>query len=577
MNILGINAYHGDSAAAISKNGNLIAAAEEERFTREKHWAGVPINAIKYCLQVADIKISQVDYIVLSKNPFAHILDKIHTAILKSPFNILNRINANVNILTIRDYLNRALKGQSRIKPRIVYVEHHKAHIADAYYSSPFRDALILSCDGAGDMRTAMWALGQGDRIDMKGSIRFPHSLGFLYTAFTQFLGFLEYGDEYKVMGLAPYGRPNYTKEINEIVRIKKDGSFTLDLSYFNINKESVSMTWMNCRPNIGRLYSDKFIRYFGKPRLPGAPLDNFHKDIASSLQTVAEQIILNLLTNLKSRYKQKNLCLSGGIFANSVICGKISDLKVFDRIYVSYAPGDAGTAIGALTYFYNKKTRKRIRNTYNVFNGPMYDRQNIIEAIEASALNYEELSEDKMLDFVIGALIDKKIVGWFQGNMEFGYRALGDRSILAHPGYSEMRDILNIRIKNRESFRPFAPSVMKEHAAEFFHVNDDSPYMSFVAKVKEDKIDRVKAVTHVDNTSRVQTVAKEDNPLFYSLLERFYGKTGLPLLLNTSFNENEPMVNTPKEAIDCFLRTKMDILILGDFIIKGVKKGLTG
>lgn len=571
MNILGINAYHGDSSAAISRNDSLIAAAEEERFTREKHWAGVPVNAINFCLDNANLKLSDIDYIVLSKNPFAHILEKIYAVIQKNPSDTLNRINANVGILSIKNYLSKSLSAQNRIKAPIAYVEHHIAHIAGAYYASTFKSSLILSCDGAGDMRTTMWATAKENDIYIKGSIKFPHSLGFLYTAFTQFLGFPEYGDEYKVMGLAPYGKPNYANEIKKMISIKKDGSFTLDLSYFDINKESSSMTWTNCKPDIGRLYSDKLIESFGESRRRGELIDERHKDIAASLQAVLEEILLNLLTKLKSKYKEDNLCLTGGIFANSVVCGKISDLKFFNQIYVPYAPSDAGTVIGAIAYFYRKKRGQRLKNLYSPYSGPKYDKRHVKELLEFSSLKYEEFPSEQLLDYVVSALIDKKIVGWFQGKMEFGYRALGDRSILAHPGYAQIKDILNKRIKHREWFRPFAPSVMKEYVRDFFYMNDESPYMSFVAKVKEDRIDKIKAVTHVDNTARIQTVSKEDNPLYYSLLERFYKRTGLPLLLNTSFNESEPIVNSPKEAIDCFLRTKMDVLIMDNFVIEKV------
>jgi carbamoyltransferase len=569
MIALSMNSFHGDSSAGVLKDGKLIAAAEEERFARIKHWAGVPLKALQYCLGSAEATLGDVDYIVLSKNPFAHVAEKICAAVQESPPKTLKRVNANIGILSIKAYLREYFSYKNKIKARIVYVEHHKAHIAHGYYASPFKNSLILSCDGTGDMRTTMWGVARGNRIDIKGGIRFPHSLGFLYTAFTQFLGFPEYGDEYKVMGLAPYGKPVFKKEIQRIVKVKADGSFRLDTSYFDINKGRASMTWMNCRPRIGRLYSDKVIKFFGEPRKPRAPIDERHKDIACSLQLVLEEAVLNLLTKLKSRYEEENLCLTGGVSANSVLCGKISSLRLFNNVYVPPAPGDAGTAIGALAYFYYKKRGKRPEGMHSAFKGPSYTREEIKRAIEASPLKYEELPEDRMLDFTVKALMDKKIVGWFQGAMEFGYRALGARSILTHPGPAGMKDILNNRIKHRESFRPFAPSVMEEYASEFFYANDKSPYMSFVAKVKEDKADKIKAVVHVDNTARVQTVSKDENPLYHRLLERFYQRTGLPLVLNTSFNENEPIVNSPKEAIDCFLRTRMDVLIMNNFVVK--------
>jgi carbamoyltransferase len=569
MNILGINAYHADSSAAIVKDGILVAALEEERLRREKHWAGLPTGAIQYCLDAARLTLSQIDYIVLSKNPFAHLAQKLYQAIRMSPANTRQRINANIGLLSIKDYLARDLGFKDRIKARIIFVEHHKAHLACALYTAPFKDGLILSCDGTGDMRTTMWALAKEGRINIKGGISFPHSLGFLYTAVTQFLGFSDYGDEYKVMGLAPYGRPNYKDQLYRIIKVKNDGTFSLDLSYFNINQESASMGWLNCKPHITRLYSDKFIHHFDKPRLALESINNRHKDIACSLQVVLEEVILNLLKKLNVKFKQKNLFLSGGVFANSVICGKLSQLRVFSRIYVPPAPADAGTAIGAAAYFYYQKNKQLIKNMHSAFLGPEYTQEEIKKAIDERALKYKELSDDQMLDSVVGALINKKIVGWFQGRMEFGYRALGARSILAHPGLEQIRDILNKRIKNRESFRPFAPSIIEEQTPGFFCGNGPSPYMSFVAKARLDRADKIKAVVHIDNTARVHTVNKQDNPLFYRLLERFSQRTGLPLLLNTSFNENEPIVNSPLEAIDCFLRTKMDALAMGNVVIE--------
>lgn len=573
--ILGINAYHGDSSAVLIKDGKLLVAIEEERFRRVKHWAGFPSEAIKFCLKRLNIGIEDIEHIAISRNPLANFDAKLYYLITKVPNLsglIKDRFKNFVKISSIKDTLFRSLDINSKkIKAKFYFVEHHRAHISSAFYASPFSEAAIFSVDGFGDFVSTMWGVGFADVINVLKRVNFPHSLGILYTAVTQYLGFLNYGDEYKVMGLAAYGRPIYLDKFRKLLKINtSDGRFKLNLCYFLHQRLGTQMSWENTKPTMGRLYSEKFIFEFGPERLPNMPITQRHQDIASSLQAFLEEVETRLLDVLYRKTKLENLCIAGGVGFNSVANGKIVHRTRFKRLFVQPAAGDAGTALGAAFYVHHmilKKGRNYVMD--NVYLGTEYMDEEIEEALNEKDVRYKRYDEDILFSVVARLLAEGKIIGWFQGKMEFGPRALGNRSILADPRRQDMRKILNFRIKHREGFRPFAPSVLEEDAKEYFENIDTSPFMLLVFKVKEDKRRLIPAVVHCDGTARVQTVSQKTNPRFWKLLAEFKKITKVPILLNTSFNENEPIVSSPEDAIDCFLNTKMDVLVIGDYIVE--------
>jgi carbamoyltransferase len=583
MIILSINAYHGDASAAIVMDGRLVAAAEEERFSRIKHSAGFPQEAIKYCLKVAGLSIGDVDYIAIPRDPKARVWRKLYYG-LKIPALFARRLVA----LRKSQHIKGALAGifqidQNRIKARLVNVEHHRAHIASSFFVSGYEEALLFSADGLGDFASTMWGVGEGNKIRILGEVCFPHSLGLYYTAITQYLGFPNYGDEYKVMGLAAYGQPQYKAEFKKIITESSKTGFKLRLDYFLHHRKLVDMNFEGGYPSLEPLFSDYLEKRLGQQRRKSEPLQERHKDIAASLQARLEEVIFSLLNGVYKRSKshkghiRHKLCLCGGVALNCVVNGKIFEHTPFEEVYIPPAAGDAGLAIGAAYYLWHQLLdRPRGFVMEHAYWGPQYNAEVISYEL---GLMSEELTKQGCKITRIGdwgelccrvaqEIARGKIVGWFQGRMEWGPRALGSRSILVDPRRPQMKDILNKRIKHRETFRPFAPSVLEEKTGEYFEQSHPSPFMLFTYKVKPEKRDIIPAPTHVDGTGRVQTVSREQNPLFWRLIKEFEKITGVAVLLNTSFNENEPIVCSPHEALNCFLRTKMDTLVLENYLI---------
>lgn len=573
MYILGINAYHGDSSAALYRNGELIAATEEERFRRIKHWAGLPTEAIGFCLGEAGISLNEVDHICVSRNPMAKISRKAWYTLTSGVTlsNLKDRVSNTFNIRSLKADLSDAFGlPESDVRASVKFIEHHRSHIASAFHISPFEECAILSVDGMGDFTSTMRATGRGSRIRVLDSVSYPHSLGMLYTAFTQFLGFPHYGDEYKLMGLSPYGTPNYADKIlGTVVRQTKNGLFELNSAYFRHFKEGVAMSWNNGSPEIGPLFSETFVGAFGQPRQTGEELTQYHKDLAASVQEVTQQVIFAMAEDLHRKTGFKNLCITGGVAQNSVANGKVVANTSFDRLFVPPAGHDAGTASGAALYFWHH-IRKQPRNGYHPqpYTGIQFDNAAVEKELAARGIAYEKLEDREIYDRITDALINEGVVGWFQGRAEFGPRALGNRSIIADPRRDDAKSLLNHKIKKRESFRPFAPSILMEFVPEYFEQTDEVPFMEKVFQIRPEKRKIIPAVTHVNGSGRLQTVTRAVNPRYYDLIHTFYEKTGVPILLNTSFNENEPIVNTPAHAIECFLRTKMDMLVLENCVL---------
>jgi carbamoyltransferase len=569
---LGINAYHGDAAAAITKDGQLLAAVEEERFNRKKHCAGFPAESVRYCLEVANVPLEEIDHIGISRDPSAHLHKKVLFSLkrLKNlSGQIMERLANAAKVRDLRKELTSALGTSSELRAQFHNVEHHKAHMASCFFVSPFERAAILSIDGFGDFISTMWGVGEGTNMQVLGQVEYPHSAGIVYTATSQFLGFPKYGDEGKVMGLAPYGKPGYLTEFREILR-SDDCGFKLNLDFFRHDSEGVDMTWDNGSPTIGQIFSDKFIETFGSARLKDEPLTSRHEDIAASLQARLEEVSFEILRRLHDRTKLDRLCLAGGVAYNSVMNGKILLHTPFKELYIQPAAGDAGTAIGVCYYIYNSTLRQaRSYVMENPYTGPAFSNHDIASVLKKNGLAGREMSQRELTQTAAQTIADGKIVGWFQGRMEFGPRALGNRSIVVDPRRGDMKDILNARIKKREPFRPFAPSVLVERVGEYFDQTHPSPAMLMVYQVKAEKRSVIPAVTHVDGSGRLQTVSRRDNPLYYQLISDFEKLTGVPVVLNTSFNEDEPIVCNPQEAIECFQRTRMDSLFIGNYLVE--------
>ena len=577
MHILGINAYHGNASAALVREGRLVAAVEEERFNRVKYAAGFPLQAIRYCLAEAGITIEEVDHIAIPRDPWARLGTKLFYAI-RIPRLGLERAKVIARFAGIREELATALDvNPARIRARFHRVEHHRAHLASTFFVSPFETAAVLSADGLGDFASTMWATGQGDRLHVHGAIAFPHSLGMYYTAITQYLGFWKYGDEYKVMGLAAYGEPSYMDEFRRIVHAGDGPSFRLGLEYFSHHRNGTDMTWRESdkTPVLSRIFSSHLEQRLGPARTPGEPLERRHKDIAATLQACLEEVYFKLLNALYDRTKQKTLCLAGGVAFNCAANGKIFKRTPFERVYVQPAAGDAGLAVGAAYFVYHQVLgclRSFVMD--HAYWGPGHNQQRIRTALEEKQISNDrfhisELPEGLFTKEAAKHISKGKILGWFQGRMEWGPRALGNRSIIVDPRRPEMKDILNQRIKHREPFRPFAPSILEEATGAYFERSYPSPFMILACSVRPEKRDSIPAPTHVDGTGRLQTVSRQTNPLYWHLIKEFETLTGVPVVLNTSFNENEPIVCTPEEAIDCFLRTKMDVLVIGNYIVE--------
>lgn len=583
MIVLGLNAYHGDSAAALVKDGKLIAAAEEERFRRIKHWSGLPTEAMKWCLADAGLQLSDVDHIAINRNPKVNNLRRALYVLRKRPSLglILKRLRNIGRAGSFENAVEAAFPGD-KLRAEVHRVEHHLAHLASAFLVSDFEEAVCLSVDGFGDFASSAWGMGKGNDIQIDGRIYFPHSLGIFYSVITQFIGFPYFGDEYKVMGLAPYGEPKYLKEMRELVQVQSDGTFRLNLKYFRHHTEDVHYTWDNCCPEVGTLYKQAPMEaLFGPQREKGAALEQKHRDIARSAQAMYEEAFFAMLQTLHARYRCENLALSGGCAMNSVANGKVYLNSPFKRMYLPASAGDAGGAIGsAFVVALQGAAATPARSSRFVMDhayvGPQANDDEIKTLLDAR--NADILTEQctvRRLDdeaelcrFTATAITEGKVIGWFQGRMEWGPRALGNRSILGDPRRADMKDILNLKIKRRESFRPFAPSILREHVSEWFEQDDDVPFMMEVFQVRADKRAQIPATTHVDGSGRLQTVHQDTNPRYHSLIESYRQLTGVPMVLNTSFNENEPVVCTPQQALDCFLRTKMDVLVLNNWMI---------
>ncbi|CAN5775870.1 carbamoyltransferase [soil metagenome] len=625
--ILGINAYHGDSSAAIIRDGKLLAAVEEERFRRIKHWAGLPTESMKYCLQVAGIKFSDLEHIAINLDPkvnhgrrLLHVLRH-----LPSPRLLLARLLKLNKTATVRDAIAQAFPGET-MRAEVHHVEHHLSHLASSYLCSPFEEAVNLSVDGMGDFASAAWGLGRGQELTVDGRVYFPHSLGIFYSALTQYIGFPHYGDEYKVMGLAPYGEPKFMNELRQIVLIKSDGTYELNLRYFRHHREAVPYNWDNGSPEVGTLFTPALEELLGPARKKDEPLEQKHKDLARSIQAMYEEAFFALLEKLHRQYDSDNLTLSGGCAMNSVANGKVYARSPFKHLYIQSAAGDAGGAIGAALVTHEKlspslkpptsspsspPTPSLKPQTSNLpspsslplspsssqpsqpsppsslasprfymkhaLYGPEFSETEYAtllteEAARISAANCQIIrfeNTDELCRTTAQAISEGQVIGWFQGRLEWGPRALGNRSILGDPRRANMKDILNEKIKRRESFRPFAPSILREDVADWFETDDDVPFMMQVFQVREQQRQKIPAVTHVDGSGRLQTVFADTNPIYHQLITHFKELTSVPMVLNTSFNENEPVVCHPKEALDCFLRTKMDVIVLGQTMVR--------
>ena len=567
--ILGLNAYHGDAAAALVVDGQLVAAVEEERFNRIKHCAGFPALSAAWCLADAGLTPGDLDHVAVSRNPKANLGQKV-VRTLRHGVNVgylRSRLGNAAKLRDVRAELNRALSAD--VTAPVHAVEHHQTHVASAFFVSPFDEAAVLSVDGFGDFASTMLAHGRESDFTVLERVFFPHSLGIFYTAVTQWLGFPKYGDEGKVMGLAPYGTPRHLERMRDLVRLDGD-LFRLGLDYFTHDKEGVDMTWDGQTPEIGRVYSERMVEAFGPAREPRAELAAVQEDVAASLQAMLEEAYLHLVRTLHERTKSTRLCLAGGVALNAVANGLVLTETQFEELYVQPAAGDSGTAVGAAFWVWNRRLgRPRGFVMDHAATGPEYSEEECAAAIAAAGSEAERLDDEQLFPFAAERIAAGDVVGWFQGRMEFGPRALGNRSIVVDPRRHDMKDILNARIKHREPFRPFAPSILAEATGEWFEQDYPSPFMVLVYRTRADKRDRIPAVNHVDDTGRLQTVDESVSPRYWRLIKEFERLTGVPVVLNTSFNENEPIVMTPEQALDCFLRTKMDILVLGNHVLR--------
>lgn len=579
MLILGVNAYHADAAACLLRNGAIVAAAEEERFCRQKHWAGFPSRSIAYCLAEAGVGISDVHHIALNTDPRANFGRKFLYLLKARPTwsLIKEKLAARSHRLDVLERLGQLMPNQ-RFRGRVHLVEHHLAHLNSCFHASTFADAVSVSIDGFGDFSSCAWGAGESGHVDARARVLFPHSLGVFYEAMTQYLGFQRYGDEYKLMGLAACGSPTPELGMDEILREEPNGLFSLNLTFFRHHRHPIGYQWQGSQPTVSRLFSTELERLLGPKRKPSEGISAHHKNIAATTQDVYERALFRLLNAAARQYTSENLCLAGGCAQNSVANGKIREHTPFTNVFVQPAAGDAGGALGAAWHIWHSETRPSANSTMpHSFWGPRYTRDEIeaqlsihSDQLSQAACNIAELEDSAELCARVAAALDfGKIVGWFQGRMEWGPRALGNRSILADPRRADIRGHLNQRIKHREDFRPFAPSVLREAVAEWFEADWDIPFMTEVHAIRPDKRSLIPAVVHQDGSGRVHTVDRHANPLFHDLITAFAERTRIPILLNTSFNAHEPIVCSPGDALGCFLRTGMDMLVMGPFIVE--------
>ncbi|HSF44320.1 MAG TPA: carbamoyltransferase C-terminal domain-containing protein [Thermoanaerobaculia bacterium] len=572
--VLGLSAYHADASAAAVVDGRFVAGVEEERFRRIKHWAGFPERALRFCLDEAGGDLGAVSALAVARQPRAYLVRKAALA-LSHPKSLRRALGRAQNLRQVASLEERIAVAFGGKTPPLHAVEHHLAHVASAFFCSPFEEAMCLTVDGFGDFVSTMMAVGRGNSIEILDRVHFPHSLGLFYTAVTQFLGFPGFGDEYKVMGLAAYGEPSFAGKLEEVVPARPDGTFRLDLRYFRHLSEGVDMTWEDGEPSLGTVYTPALAELLGPERRPGDELTQRHKDLAASLQKVYEDRFFALVRALQERTGMKSLALAGGCAMNSLANGRLFARTDVQDVYIQAAAGDAGTSLGAALYVHHAVLGGP-RNGFvmeHSYWGPAYGEEEVRRAIAAAVLPSEVRietvrDEDRLADETAGAIARGDVVGWYQGRSEWGPRALGNRSILADPRRGDMKDVLNLKIKRRESFRPFAPSILEERTGDWFTISYPDPFMIKVYPIRPEKRPEIPAVTHVDGTGRLQTVSKRANPRYWKLISAFERRTGVPIVLNTSFNENEPIVNTPAEALDCFLRTRMDRLVLGDVVL---------
>lgn len=578
MYILGINAYHADGSAVLLRDGELVAAVEEERFRRIKHWAGFPSESISRVLKIAGITGAEIDYVAISRDPKANLFRKAAFAI-RNRMRLSNIVSRTRNLRRVHD-LDAPLVdslGVARTElPRIFFVEHHPSHLASAFFVSPFEDAAICAIDGMGDYVSTSTAMGRTNHIELLGKITYPHSLGIMYTAVTQYLGFPNYGDEFKVMGLAPYGSPEFKEELRRLVTLKSDGGFELNRKYFRHWDQGVDMEWDGGIPTMGNLYTTELEKLLGPARVSAGPLTQHHENVAHSLQAVYEECALHVLNALYDKTRNPRLCLAGGCAMNSVANGKVRDQTPFREVYIQPAASDNGTALGAAYHVWNQLLAKPrgfvMEHGYWGTEYPNADVASIVAKRRDPEWKYEvrsPLSEEALCAETARLIAEGLVIGWYQGRMEWGARALGNRSILADARRADMRDLINAKIKFREKFRPFAPSILEEAVDDYFIGAVPDPFMQQVYPVREDKRALLPAITHVDGSGRLQTVNERANPRYYRLIRAFADITGIPILLNTSFNENEPIVDTPEQALDCFFRTRMDVIVINGTIVR--------
>ena len=576
MIIIGINAYHADSSAAIFVDGKLVAAIEEERFRRVKHWAGFPQLAIEFCLKEAGVDYNQVDYFAIGRDPGAKLFRKAWYLLrnLSGSIRVVkDRFQNSKKAATIENEL-AAISGKTPeyFKDKIRQVEHHRSHIASAFFASPFDEAACLSIDGSGDFSTTMTATGKENSFEVIDSVDFPHSIGIFYTAFTQLLGFPHYGDEYKVMGMAPYGKPLYLDQLKKVVQLSPGGFFKLNLEYFTKGTEGVISYGEDNVPLVAAMYSDLLVKEFGAARKKDEALTQYHKDLGASVQRMTEEVLFHILRHLQKKTGLTRLCLAGGVAQNSVANGKITANTGFTEVYIPSAGHDAGIAMGAALFVQHQLLKlERQPAIMSAYTGSRYTNQAISALLTEKGVAFEQYEDAILFEKITDCLVNGGVVGWFNGRAEFGPRALGGRSIIADPRRTDAKELINLKIKRRESFRPFAPSILKEYVDEYFEVTDEVPFMERVYPIRKEKQPEVPAVTHVDGSGRLQTVDKNISPRYHALIESFRKRTGIPILLNTSFNENEPIVNQPEEALNCYLRTNMDMLVMENILVSRV------
>ncbi|NUP57270.1 MAG: carbamoyltransferase [Gemmatimonadaceae bacterium] len=572
MLILGINAFHGDAAAAVVLDGKIVAAVEEERFNRVKHWAGLPTKSVAYCLAEIGARLSDIDHFAVSFSPRANLLRRAAFALRRGPqgVDVSSKIFRMRRAMDLRARLATELdEDPATARGTLHFVEHHAAHAASAFFPSPFERAAVLTVDGMGDFTSTTFGVGNGSRVSRHHAIHFPHSIGYLYNAITLYLGFHAYGDEYKVMGLAPYGRPRYLDAMRTLVRLTREG-FKLNLDYFSHHREGIALRWNDEAPVVSPFHSPALERLFGGPALPPrSPMGPREEDIAHSLQCVTEEVLMSLYHQLHARTRVDDVAVAGGVAMNSVANGKITTSTPFRRFFCPGAAADNGTSFGAALHVWHEVLGRPERHALtDLYLGPSPSQDAAHRAASIRQVRIEALDQDTLLNRTAQALADGQIIGWFQGRMEFGARALGNRTLLADPRRADMRDVINTKIKFRERFRPFAPSILEEHVGDYFEHAQPSPFMERVLRIRPERRTEIPAVTHVDGTGRLHTVSRTANPLYWSLIDRFRRLTGVPVVLNTSLNENEPIVNLPEEAVDCFLRTRMDAIVLGDLYL---------